>query len=212
MTTKQLDNLLFAQGGKCFFCKEVLLRGDASVEHLIAKANGGGNTNNDNCVACCKAVNSLLGSLPLKHKIEIILNQDGKFTCPSRKSTSTPLKQALKSALETIKQVQKPAATPLKQIQNSPVVPAKQTQKKVAVPVKQVQKIVPQAVDDLGIAVSDLKKRGNARPKNLKKLKTTLAAIVKFKNFKSAEIDSIVKKLQDAKKIVIEGEKVIYKL
>lgn len=212
MTTKQLDNLLFAQGGKCFFCKEVLLRGDASVEHLIAKANGGGNTNNDNCVACCKAVNSLLGSLPLKHKIEIILNQTGKFICPSRKPISTLAKQIQKPIVAPVKLPQKAVVIPLKQAQKSVVVQAKQVQKKVAVPAKQVQKLLPLAVDDISIAVSDLKKRGNARPKKLKTLKSTIAAIVKFKNFKPAEIENIIKKLQELKKIVIEGEKVVYRL
>ena len=82
MTTSKLEKLLFTQGGKCFFCKKKLERNEASVEHLLAKANGGNNNNNENCVACCKAVNLLFGSLPLKQKIEIILNQEGKFLCP----------------------------------------------------------------------------------------------------------------------------------
>ncbi len=99
MTTTQLEKLLFAQGGKCFFCKNKLERGDASVEHLVAKANGGSNETNDNCVACCKAVNSLMGSLPLKHKIEIILNQEGAFKCPSpSKSKKEVAKPATKAA------------------------------------------------------------------------------------------------------------------
>ena len=83
MKTTQLEKLLFTQGGKCFFCKDKLEHSEASVEHLVATANGGCNDINDNCVACCKAVNALLGSLPLKHKIEIILNQEGAFKCPS---------------------------------------------------------------------------------------------------------------------------------
>lgn len=196
MTTKQLDNLLFAQGGKCFFCKEELLRGDASVEHLVAKANGGGNTNNDNCIACCKAVNSLLGSLPLKHKIEIILNQAGKFICPSRKSTPTP-----------VKQIQKQVA-PIKKVQKSAVA----TVKPAIAAIKTPQKPSAIAIDNLSIAVSNLKKRGNAKPKKLKTLKTTLVAIVNFKNFKETEVDKLISELQKAGKIVVEGEQVTYKL
>lgn len=95
MTTTQLDKLLFAQGSRCFFCRKKLERSEACVEHLVAKANGGSNETNENCVACCKAVNSLMGSLPLKHKIEIILNQEGTFRCPSEsKAAKTKPKPA----------------------------------------------------------------------------------------------------------------------
>ncbi len=190
MTTKQLDNLLFAQGGKCFFCKETLDRGNASVEHLVAKANGGNNSNNENCVACCKAVNSLLGSLPLKHKIEIILNQEGRFTCPSKKSAPSVVKQADKLA---------PAKPPVKQVIKKS--PAKKT-------------LVPAAQEDgrLNDAIDNLKKRGNARPKKLKTLKTTLASIIKFKGLSGSEIDAIIDRLSKAGKIEVKGESVAYKL
>ena len=60
MATKPIDRLMFVQGGLCFFCEQPLPRSEASVEHLLASANGGKN-NDDNCVACCKAVNALLG-------------------------------------------------------------------------------------------------------------------------------------------------------
>jgi hypothetical protein len=81
MPTK-LDRLMFAQGGQCFFCKKPLPRSEASVEHLVASANGGANSN-ENCVACCKALNALLGSMSLKEKIQVVLNQNGKFRCPN---------------------------------------------------------------------------------------------------------------------------------
>ena len=93
MPTKQIDRLIFAQGGLCFFCKQPLKKGEASVEHLLASANGGSN-NDENCVVCCKAVNALLGSMSLKEKIQVVLNQKGQFKCPngagSSKSTSKP--------------------------------------------------------------------------------------------------------------------------
>lgn len=79
--TTHLDRLLFAQGGQCFFCRKPLPKAEASVEHLLASANGG--TNDDgNCVACCKALNHLLGSKSIKEKIQIVLNQRGNFQCP----------------------------------------------------------------------------------------------------------------------------------
>lgn len=81
MPNKQLERLLFLQGGRCFFCGGALPKVEASVEHLTAKANGGAN-NDDNCVACCKALNHLLGNLPLKEKLRVVLNQRGQFRCP----------------------------------------------------------------------------------------------------------------------------------
>jgi hypothetical protein len=83
MPTKPLDRLMFTQGGLCFFCREPLLQGEASVEHLVASANGGDN-GDDNCVACCKALNALFGSMSLKEKIQLVLNQKGHFTCPNK--------------------------------------------------------------------------------------------------------------------------------
>lgn len=83
MSTKQLDRLMFVQGGICFFCKQPLPKAEASVEHLHASANGGSN-GDDNCVACCKAVNALLGSMSLKEKFQVVLNQKGQFKCPNR--------------------------------------------------------------------------------------------------------------------------------
>ena len=82
MPTKPLDRLMFVQGGLCFFCKRPLPKAEASVEHLLASANGGSN-NDENCVACCKAVNALFGSMSLKEKFQVVLNQKGQFTCPN---------------------------------------------------------------------------------------------------------------------------------
>lgn len=80
--TTHLDRLLFAQGGQCFFCRKTLPKAEASVEHLVASTNGG--TNDDgNCVACCKALNHLLGAKSIKEKMQIVLNQRGNFQCPS---------------------------------------------------------------------------------------------------------------------------------
>jgi len=83
MPMKPLDRLMFAQGKSCFFCKALLPQSEASVEHLVASANGGGNSD-ENCVACCKALNALFGSMSLKEKIQLILNQKGQFRCPNK--------------------------------------------------------------------------------------------------------------------------------
>ena len=83
MPLTRVDRLLFLQGGLCFFCSTPLPKEDATVEHLDAKANGGTNADK-NCVACCSEINSLLGSMSLKEKIRVILNQKGEFVCPKR--------------------------------------------------------------------------------------------------------------------------------
>ena len=82
MPTKLIDRLLFAQGGLCFFCQRPLPPADATVEHLVAVANGGANAD-ENCVACCKALNTLLGRMSLKEKLRVVLNQKGGFRCPN---------------------------------------------------------------------------------------------------------------------------------
>ena len=89
MATTPLERLLFLQGGVCFFCSRPLPKSEASVEHLQAVANGGTN-HDDNCVACCKAVNRVLGSMPLKAKIQVVLNQRGSFKCPNPRLAVEP--------------------------------------------------------------------------------------------------------------------------
>lgn len=82
MPIKPIDRLLFAQGGLCFFCARQLTKADASIEHLVARAHGG-KDNDENCVACCKQLNALFGRVSLKEKLRIILNQNGTFVCPA---------------------------------------------------------------------------------------------------------------------------------
>jgi hypothetical protein len=79
----QRERLLFLQGNRCFFCDEAIPEGEATVEHLVATANGGPNQEH-NCVVCCRTLNSLLGCLPLKEKLRAILRHRGRFTCPGR--------------------------------------------------------------------------------------------------------------------------------
>lgn len=84
---------MFAQGNICFFCRQPLAKAEASVEHLLASANGGSN-HDENCVACCKAVNALLGSMSLKEKFQVVLNQRGDFKCPNGAGTPKTPAQA----------------------------------------------------------------------------------------------------------------------
>ena len=79
---KQLERLLFLQGHRCFFCKQPIPVGEASVEHLVAASNGGAK-DDENCVVCCKAVNAALGHLSVKAKLQAVLNQQGGFLCPA---------------------------------------------------------------------------------------------------------------------------------
>ena len=83
---RPLTRLLFAQGGRCFFCREPLPVTEASVEHLVARAKGGSDVD-ENCVACCKSLNGLLGSMSLKEKIQVFLNQKDQFQCPTNLTT-----------------------------------------------------------------------------------------------------------------------------
>lgn len=79
---KPIERLLFEQGGLCFFCDKPLQRADASVEHLVASAKGGGDED-DNCVVCCKSLNGILGSKSVKQKLQVIFKQKGDFKCPN---------------------------------------------------------------------------------------------------------------------------------
>lgn len=96
MPTKPLERLLFAQGGNCFFCRQILPETEASIEHLVAVTNGG-NNDDENCVACCKTLNRLLGRMSLKEKLQVVLNQKGTFKCPGS-HTAGPLASAAKNA------------------------------------------------------------------------------------------------------------------
>ncbi len=172
MPTKPLDRLVFAQGGLCFFCKEPLPKSEASVEHLVASANGGSN-NDENCVACCKAVNALLGSMSLKEKIQVVLNQKGQFKCPNGTGSG-------KAAMQ-------PKATP-----KSPMI-AKSKDEKIK------------------LVVANLKQRGNAKPRTIKTLTSTVASLFP-KGLSESELIALVQQLQSTGKVIVSENKVTYAL
>jgi hypothetical protein len=168
MPVKPLDRLMFVQGGLCFFCEQPLPKAEASVEHLLASANGGSNKD-ENCVACCKAVNALLGSMSLKEKLQVVLNQKGHFKCPNGAGSSRAANQSKTSA-----------------------------------------KAKPEE-DKLSLVLSDLNRRGNSRPRTLKTLTSTVAALFP-KGMPDAELKSLVQQLQSTGKVTAVGNKVTYTL
>ncbi len=166
MPTKPIERLLFAQGGQCFFCEQNLPRGEASVEHIVAVTHGG-KDNDENCVACCKALNNLFGRMSLKEKLQILLRQKGNFICPAGIG-GTAEKQALP--------VKK--AAPAKKVAAKKAVAKKVAAKKSAVktaPAKKAAK--PKArtkAEKISLIVTALQKRGDAKPSTLEKLENTI--------------------------------------
>ena len=173
VANKPLGRLLFAQGEKCFFCEKHLAPGEASVEHLVATANGGSNSD-ENCVACCKQLNALLGRMSLKEKLRVVLNQKGQFKCPAPSHPSKP-----------------PEAS----------VPNGAGQAKVN----------PANTDRLALVITDLQKRGAARPRTLKTLTSTIGALFK-KELPDEDIADLVNRLQAKRYVAVVGTKVTYTL
>ena len=177
MPTKPLDRLMFAQGGLCFFCSAPLGKADASVEHLVPSSRNGSNSD-DNCVACCKAINMLLGSMSLKEKIKVVLNQKGAFKCPNGAGNSVPAPAtpSIAAALVTA------------------------TTTSIGLPPETVAAVL-----------KNLKTRGNARPRKVKTLKSSIKSLSSLK-LSDKNVDELVKHIAALGKIVIDGEKVTYKL
>ena len=163
---------MFAQGGLCFFCKKPLPKSEASVEHLLASANGGSNSD-ENCVACCKAVNALLGSMSLKEKVQVVLNQKGQFKCPNDTGSA--------------KAVTQPKAT-----SKTPSAAGSKEEK-------------------IKLVIANLKQRGNAKPRTLKTLKSTIASLFP-KGLSDIELAALVQQLQSLGKITVSENKVTYAL
>lgn len=169
MRNKPIERLLFVQGGRCFFCNDVLLPAEASVEHLVAIANGGKN-HDENCVACCKSLNALLGRMSLKEKLRVVLNQNGNFRCPngddSRKSSGHHRTKVASS----------------------------------------------QRIDErVASVLTDLRKRGAARPRTVKTLSSTINALFR-KQLSEDEIALLLDGLKASGAISINATKVSYAL
>ena len=182
MPTKRLERLMFFQGGACFFCKSPLPKAEASIEHLFASAKGGGN-NEENCVACCKSLNAIFGSMSLKDKFQVVLKQKGNFNCPTVAAAAGDAADAaiVKAKLPPVMLPQAAGTTSL-------------------------------APDNFAFAVANLKKRGTSRPGTLKTLTGTITSIFQTGGAKT-EITAIIQKLQSTGKVSVDGKgKVSYVL
>ncbi|GAB3739939.1 hypothetical protein GCM10028794_24090 [Silanimonas algicola] len=185
MATKPLDRLMFAQGGKCFFCARVLPKSEASIEHLVPSSRGGANSD-DNCVACCKSINALLGSMSLKEKLRVVLNQRGDFICPNAQAMDSDSKD------------EAPTTPTAKKSDSAPKAPTPPKAKP----------------DNYTIVLNDLKKRAASRPRKVETLKSTIRATIKSakSTITEAQLDTLIKHLAVNGKVVIDGEKVNYSL
>jgi hypothetical protein len=219
---KQLERILFAQGGECFFCKQPLPKEKASVEHLVALANGGRNEE-DNCVVCCKQLNSLLGSKSIKAKILVVLNQRGAFICPT---DSEPLPDA-QPALVQVRANDPAASTPRPKAKKAPryvftlagAEPSSKSSARKADPVassaasKPATKQPPRKLkdDNFSLVVANLKQRGTSKPRTLKTLSSTVSALLPKGHAKS-ELTSLLQQLQSNGKVLVSEGKVSYAL
>jgi hypothetical protein len=185
MPIKPLDRLLFVQGGRCFFCNVNLPRAEASVEHLVAQVNGGTNAD-ENCVACCREINALLGRMSVKEKIRIILNQKGKFVCPATGLSGS-----------------KPAVAAVATLAPKPNPPA-----------PDAKPVDPAMPDYYPLVLADLNRRPLAMPKRVESLKNTIRSVVKNANGSVTEpqLDALVDRLHADGKIQITDTKVAYSL
>lgn len=184
MATTPIERLLLLQGGLCFFCKAPLPKSDASIEHLQAVAHGG--TNHDaNRVACCKALNGMLGSMPLKDKIELVLSQEGRFVCPKGR-TRQPARAV--------------GAAPVQASSAGPaVLPG-------ALP------MAAPAAAALQQVIENLKRRGTARPRSDTKLRSTLEALCVQQKL-GCSVDELLHLLVNGGTVRVDGAgKVTYRL
>jgi HNH endonuclease len=213
---KQLERILFGQGGECFFCKQQLSKELASVEHLVALANGGRN-DEDNCVVCCKQLNSLLGSKSIKGKLLVVLNQRGAFVCPT--NADEPISSGPAAVPKTAPRVEavkpKPAAKKAPRFvftladTKPPKVP---TATKVSV--SEARKSVHSTTskdERFNLVVANLKQRGTSRPRTIKTLTSTVASLFP-KGVSKTELAGLLKQLQTTGKVVQVGERVTYAL
>ena len=102
--------LLMIQGGKCFYCGKKLALENATIDHVIAKALGGDNTE-ANTVACCHSINQAFGNATPKEKLTAIINAGGRIDCPPA-PVKKPAPVVTASAPAKPPVAKKPAGTP----------------------------------------------------------------------------------------------------
>jgi hypothetical protein len=127
-----IAKLLMLQGGKCFYCGNKLALEDATIDHVLAKALGGDNSE-ANTVACCHSINHAFGNATPKEKLTAIINAGGRIDCPPK-----PTKKVVSAATELPAQEHtKVVSPPALQTKLQPVkkaiaksAPSKQTKQK----------------------------------------------------------------------------------
>jgi len=201
MPLKPVDRLLFAQGGRCFFCNHPLPITEASVEHLVARANGG-HDSDENCVACCLTLNRIFGCMSLKEKLQIVLNQNGKFKCPA----GLPSAQVAAPQLAPIPHLApapKPVSSPLPV--PKPVPAPKPAEQKPAAKTPRT------SAEKFALVVASLQKNPKSNPGTVEKLLNTIKCHLNLRN-SGNEADALLQQLIAKGYVTVAGEKVTYAL
>ena len=131
-----IAKLLMLQGGKCFYCGNKLTLEDATIDHVLAKALGGDNSE-ANTVACCHSINHAFGNATPKEKLTAIINAGGRIDCPPKPTKKTVSVAAELPAQEQTQVVPPPAPQPKPQ-------PVKKAVTKSAPPKQAKQKPTPE--------------------------------------------------------------------
>lgn len=214
---------MFLQGGRCFFCQDNLPRERASIEHLNAVANGGV-SQDSNCVACCRELNTALGSLSIKEKVQAFLNQQGDFVCPAKRelvlqATATEVQVLGASRKDTIPKLVAPAksktsakkAAKPKKPKNSDK-PKKSEKGKKAKPEKPAIEVsvsserpIDSDIETIVLLVHGLK----GPPKSVKALKKWIKHSY-YKNASAEYLQACVEGLQQKGFIYLAGNKITY--
>lgn len=201
MATKALERLMFAQGDLCFFCAKRLPRDEASVEHLVPSSRAGTNSD-DNCVACCKSLNSLFGSMSLKEKIKVVLNQEGNFRCPNGHSDES-------ISLETPEEIEATGSRSPTGFSTAPEKEPVQTVSKPAAAAPKKSKSAPAPKSPLAEVIEHLKGLKKAKPGKVKTLTSTIKALLKRED---QHVEQVIDELKAKRKVIVIGNKVTYKL
>lgn len=133
-----IAKLLMLQGGKCFYCGNKLALEDATVDHVLAKALGGDNSE-ANTVACCHSINQAFGNATPKEKLTAIMNAGGRIDCPPKQqkiATPATVELEKKESLKTV-------STPQPKPQPKPA-PIKKTAENSPAPKQSMQKPAPE--------------------------------------------------------------------
>lgn len=157
-------------------------------------------SNLENCVACCKTVNTLCGSLSLKEKIQVVLNQRGKFRCPNGNGKTGA---AVTAPIASIAPIARIEAVP--ESRTSSDVPVKVRKPKAGVLVTGVLLTQEQSAQ----VIENLRQRGASRPGTLKALTATVTQLL-GKQLPEAEIASFITHIQARGIVNVKGTKVSY--